>query len=104
MFRGTAPSGYSPKHSALNLRAAEESMVLLKNDGVLPPRRLPITFYSSLEDLPPFEDYSMANRMYRYFKGMPLYAFGFWYEPLPIHFREPQIVQQPTSCPRFVDN
>lgn len=41
-----------------------------------PAGRLPITFYSGVEQLPPFDDYSMANRTYRYFKGEPLYRFG----------------------------
>jgi beta-glucosidase len=41
-----------------------------------PAGRLPVTFYRSTEDLPPFTDYSMANRTYRYFKGKPLFAFG----------------------------
>jgi beta-glucosidase len=42
-----------------------------------PTGRLPVTFYKSDEDLPSFEDYSMANRTYRYFKGEALYPFGF---------------------------
>ncbi len=42
-----------------------------------PAGRLPITFYKSLSDLPPFNDYSMQNRTYRYFKGSPHYSFGF---------------------------
>jgi beta-glucosidase len=42
-----------------------------------PAGRLPVTFYKSLKDLPPFEDYNMANRTYRYFKGEPLYSFGY---------------------------
>jgi beta-glucosidase len=41
-----------------------------------PAGRLPVTFYKSVEQLPLFEDYSMKNRTYRYFKGEPLYAFG----------------------------
>ena len=41
-----------------------------------PAGRLPVTFYSSDKDLPDFNDYSMQNRTYRYFKGKPLYAFG----------------------------
>jgi beta-glucosidase len=41
-----------------------------------PAGRLPITFYSGGGQLPPFEDYSMVNRTYRYFKGQPLYSFG----------------------------
>jgi len=44
-----------------------------KND---PAGRLPVTFYTGINQLPPFEDYSMANRTYRYFKGKPLFAFG----------------------------
>jgi len=39
--------------------------------------RLPVTFYKTDSDLPSFEDYSMANRTYRYFKGEALYPFGF---------------------------
>ena len=42
-----------------------------------PAGRLPVTFYKSDQDLPPFEDYSMQNRTYRYFKGEALYPFGF---------------------------
>ncbi|HXS68137.1 MAG TPA: glycoside hydrolase family 3 C-terminal domain-containing protein [Candidatus Polarisedimenticolia bacterium] len=41
-----------------------------------PAGRLPITFYRSTADLPPFEDYAMSNRTYRYFSGKPLFAFG----------------------------
>lgn len=42
-----------------------------------PSGRLPVTFYKSDSDLSPFDDYSMQNRTYRYFKGDPLYPFGF---------------------------
>jgi beta-glucosidase len=42
-----------------------------------PAGRLPVTFYASDNDLPSFTDYSMNNRTYRYFKGKPLYAFGY---------------------------
>jgi beta-glucosidase len=42
-----------------------------------PAGRLPVTFYKSVDQLPPFDDYSMSNRTYRYFKGEPLYPFGF---------------------------
>jgi beta-glucosidase len=41
-----------------------------------PAGRLPVTFYTGIDQLPAFEDYSMANRTYRYFKGKPLFAFG----------------------------
>jgi beta-glucosidase len=42
-----------------------------------PAGRLPLTFYSSLSQLPKFEDYSMSARTYRYFDGKPLYGFGY---------------------------
>jgi len=42
-----------------------------------PAGRLPVTFYASTEQLPDFQDYTMNNRTYRYFKGEPLYAFGY---------------------------
>ena len=41
-----------------------------------PAGRLPVTFYQSTDDLPPFEDYNMENRTYRYFEGEALYPFG----------------------------
>ena len=41
-----------------------------------PSGRLPVTFYRGIDQLPPFDDYSMNKRTYRYFKGEPLYAFG----------------------------
>ncbi|MFZ1082980.1 MAG: glycoside hydrolase family 3 C-terminal domain-containing protein [Candidatus Kryptoniota bacterium] len=42
-----------------------------------PAGRLPVTVYRSDSDLPPFQDYSMTNRTYRYFKGKALYPFGY---------------------------
>ena len=42
-----------------------------------PAGRLPLTFYSSLSQVPEFTDYSMKNRTYKYFSGKPLYGFGF---------------------------
>jgi beta-glucosidase len=42
-----------------------------------PAGRLPVTFYRSVTDLPPFDDYSMNGRTYRYFKGDPIYGFGY---------------------------
>ena len=41
-----------------------------------PSGRLPVTFYTGVEGLPAFDDYSMKGRTYRYFTGKPLYAFG----------------------------
>jgi beta-glucosidase len=42
-----------------------------------PAGRLPVTFYKDVSQLPPFEDYSMKGRTYRYFTGTPLYPFGY---------------------------
>jgi beta-glucosidase len=42
-----------------------------------PAGRLPLTFYTGVDQLPHFEDYGMANRTYRYFSGKPLFKFGY---------------------------
>ena len=42
-----------------------------------PAGRLPVTFYESVDDLPPFEQYEMTTQTYRYFEGEPLYPFGY---------------------------
>jgi beta-glucosidase len=42
-----------------------------------PAGRLPVTFYKGVDQLPPFEDYAMKGRTYRYFSGDALYSFGF---------------------------
>ena len=42
-----------------------------------PAGRLPVTFYSSLDGLPEFTDYSLRGRTYRYYQGKPLWGFGY---------------------------
>jgi beta-glucosidase len=42
-----------------------------------PAGRLPVTFYKSADQLPPFRDYNMEGKTYRFFKGEPLYPFGY---------------------------
>ena len=44
-----------------------------------PSGKLPITFYrnEALADMPDFTDYAMAGRTYRYYRGEPLYPFGY---------------------------
>ena len=44
-----------------------------------PSGKLPVTFYrnEALEEMPDFTDYSMRNRTYRYYQGVPLYPFGY---------------------------
>ncbi len=44
---------------------------------VNPSGRLPITFYRNVEQLPDFEDYNMEGHTYRFFRGEPLYPFGY---------------------------
>ena len=53
--------------------AIAETLAGLNN----PAGRLPVTFYKGVEQLPPFDDYAMKNRTYRYFTGQPLYPFGY---------------------------
>ena len=49
--------------------------ILFGNES--PSGRVPITFVKSLEDLPPFENYNMEGRTYKYMKKVPLYPFGY---------------------------
>jgi len=45
--------------------------------SVSPSGRLPVTFYKSVDDLPEFSDYSMENRTYKFYKGEPVFEFGY---------------------------
>ncbi|MGQ9731974.1 MAG: glycoside hydrolase family 3 C-terminal domain-containing protein [Candidatus Zipacnadales bacterium] len=56
-----------------------------------PAGRLPITVYHSVEQLPPFEEYAMAGRTYRFFTGKPLFPFGFGLSYTRFEYRGLQI-------------
>ena len=74
---------WSKEHAAVLLEswypgeAGGEAIANILTGKTNPSGRLPVTFYASDSQLPPFTDYSMKDRTYRYFTGEPLYNFGY---------------------------
>ena len=54
-----------------------QALAEILNGTCNPSAKLPVTFYKSTDQLPEFTDYSMEGRTYRYFRGEPLYPFGY---------------------------
>ena len=68
-----------------------------------PAGRLPVTFYKSVDQLPPFEDYGMRGRTYRYFGGEPLYPFGYGLSYTTFTYAKPVVSQPSIEAGQSVD-
>ena len=67
--------------------AIAETLVGVNN----PAGRLPLTFYTGVDQLPIFEDYSMKNRTYRYYEGKALYPFGYGLSYSKFSYENPKL-------------
>ena len=65
-----------------------------------PGGKLPVTFYRSNSDLPDFLDYSMKNRTYRYFTGIPQYAFGYGLSYTTFNVGKAKVKSQKGKAPK----
>ena len=68
-----------------------------------PSGKLPVTFYKSTDQLPDFQEYSMENRTYRYFKGEPLYAFGYGMSYTNFQFGQAKLSKSSVKAGKSVD-
>jgi beta-glucosidase len=69
-------------------QAAGDALADVLLRGVSPAGRLPVTFYRSVDQLPRFADYRMEGRTYRYFRGEPLFPFGYGLSYARFHYHD----------------
>ncbi len=62
-----------------------------------PAGRLPVTFYRSDKDLPPFENYHLDGRTYRFFKGRALFPFGYGLSYAKFKYGQPKVSKSETG-------
>lgn len=75
-------------------QAAGEAIADVLFGDYNPGGRLPVTFYHSVADLPPFEDYQLSTQTYRYFRQEPLYPFGFGLSYTTFGYSELQMAKE----------
>ena len=73
---------------------------------VNPSGKLPVTFYRNVEQLPDFEDYNMEGHTYRFFRGEPLYPFGYGLSYSKFVYGKPRFALsarfEPSSASKFL--